>query len=90
MSHFYFGERFGFTTLTIVSRAPYFYHLYLVVPDPQTKQSLIKILSEHLIYKERPHKSFTDKLVDWLSSLIPDDEEVGRPSVFSRPQPASP
>jgi hypothetical protein len=90
LSHFYFGERFGFTTLTIVSRAPYFYHLYLVVPDPQTKQSLIKILSEHLIYKERPHKSFTDKLVDWLSSLIPDDEEVGRPSVFSRPQPASP
>ncbi|MBI3366155.1 hypothetical protein HY041_00815 [Candidatus Roizmanbacteria bacterium] len=90
LSHFYFGSRFGFATLTIVGRAPYFYHLYLVIPEVQLKQQIVKILSEHLIYKEKPHKSITDKMVDWLSSLIPDDEEINHSSVFSRPQPASP
>jgi len=91
LSHFYFGSRFGFTTLTVVGRAPYFYHLYLVVPNPETKQNLIRLLSEHLVYQEAPHKNITDKMVDWLSSLIPEDvDEVHRSSVFSRPQPASP
>ncbi len=92
LSHFYFGSRFGFITLTIVGRAPYFYHLYLVVPTQDMKGGLIKLLSEHLVYQENPHKNITDKMVDWLSSLIPEDEvnEVPHPSVFSTPQPASP
>ncbi len=92
LSHFYFGARFGFTTLTAVGRAPYFYHLYLVVPTQEMKSHLIKLLSEHLVFQENPHKSITDKMVDWLSQLIPEDEpsEAPRSSVFSTPQPASP
>lgn len=92
LSHFYFGSRFGFTTVTIVGRAPYFYHLYLVLPDPGMKQTLIRLLSEHLVYQEIPHKNMTDKMIDWLSGLIPEDkdDEVPHSSVFSRPQPASP
>ncbi|KKQ01526.1 MAG: hypothetical protein US11_C0007G0019 [Candidatus Roizmanbacteria bacterium GW2011_GWA2_36_23] len=91
LSHFYFSKRFGFDTLTVVSRAPFFYHLYLVVPDDQIKKDLIQILSEHLVFQEKPQKTFTDRLVDWLSALVPDEEEneVGFPGVSSKPQPAS-
>ncbi len=91
LSHFYFGKRFGFTTLVIVSHAPYFYHAYLVIPNNEVKSRIMEILSEHLIYQEKPQKSFTDKAIDFLSSLVPDDDrKEGRSSVFSRPQPISP
>jgi len=76
LSHFYFGKRFGFYTLTVVSQAPYYYHIYLVVPNEEIKNKLINILSNHLIYQEGPQKNFTDKAVDWLSNLIPDEEDV--------------
>lgn len=92
LSHFYFGTRFGFTTITVVGRAPYFYHLYLVIPDQETKTQLVKLLSEHLVYQEKPYRNITDKMIDWLSRLVPEDEvnEVPHSSVFSKPQPASP
>lgn len=92
LSHFYFGSRFGFTTLTIVGRAPYFYHLFLVVSSQEMKLNLVKFLSEHLVFQENPQKTITDKMIDWLSQLVPEDEpnKVPRSSVFSTPQPASP
>lgn len=78
LSHFYFGKRFGFYTLTIVSQSPYFYHVYLVVPTEEMKKKLITILSTHLLYQETPHKTITDKMLDRLSALIPDEEEVSK------------
>lgn len=84
LSHFYFRSRFGFRVLTMVSQPPYFYHAYLVIPNEEIKKTLINILSEHLIFQEKPRHSFTDKAVDWLSSLIPDDQE-GRPTVSEAP-----
>lgn len=91
LSHFYFGKRFGFHTLTIVSRPPFFYHIYLVVPNEEIKKQLVQILSEHLIYQEKPSKSLTDKLSDWLSNLIPQEEESTPtpPAAAAKPQPAS-
>jgi hypothetical protein len=76
LSHFYFGKRFGFNTLTVVSQSPYFYHLYLVVPTEEMKKKLIDILSAHLLYQETPHKTITDKMLDWVSVLVPDEEEA--------------
>ncbi len=75
LSHFYFRKRFGFDVLTVVSQPPYFYHAYLVLPNEEVKKNLVSILSEHLIYQEKPLRGFTDKMVDWLSGLIPDDQE---------------
>ena len=75
LSHFYFGKRFGFITLTIVSRAPYFYHAYMVVPNEELKQKLVSILSLHIMYQSRPTKTLSDKMLDFLSVLIPDEEE---------------
>ena len=76
LSHFYFGKRFGFHTLTVVSQSPYFYHAYLVVPTEEMKKRLIIILSTHLLYQETPQKTVTDKMLDWISLLIPDEEEA--------------
>ncbi len=76
LSHFYFSRRFGYDVLTIVGHAPYYFHAFLVVPNNEIKQKLIFILSEHLIYQEKPQRTVTDKMIDWLSSLIPDEEET--------------
>jgi len=92
LSHFYFKKRFGLDVLTIVSHAPYFYHVYLVVTDSNIKNTLIRLLSEHLIYQERPQRSFSDKMVDLLSNLIPDEEEnptPPHPAASATPLPAS-
>jgi hypothetical protein len=75
LSHFYFGKRFGFYTLTIVSRSPYFYHAYLVVPTEEMKKKLITILSAHLLYQEKPQKTITDKMLDWVAIMVPDEED---------------
>ncbi len=76
LSHFYFSKRFGFYTLTVVGRPPFSYRVYLVVPNKEIKKQLIQILSENLIFQEKPIKTFTDKLSDWLLNLIPDEEET--------------
>lgn len=95
LSHFYFTRRFGFYVLTVISHAPYFYRAYLVVPSDEIKKSLTLILSEHLIYQDRPQRGLTDKMVDWFAKLIPDEDEEstvvpgGHPTASSKPQPAS-
>lgn len=78
LSHFYFGKRFGFYTLTIVSQSPYFYHLYLVVPTSDMKKKIITILSAHLLYQETPQKTIADKMLDWISVLVPDEEGISK------------
>lgn len=75
LSHFYFKKRFGFYVLTLVGHAPYFYHAFLVVPDEELRKNLMLILSEHLVYQEKPMRSFTDKMIDWFAHLIPEDQE---------------
>lgn len=93
LSHFYFTSRFGFYILTIISHAPYFYRAYLVVPNEEIKKNLMLILSEHLIFQEKPQRSLTDKMIDWFTKLIPEEEETtptpSHPISSSKPQPAS-
>lgn len=76
LSHFYFTKKFEFYVLTIVSHAPYFYHVYMVVPNEELKKELINILSQYLIYQEKPRKTFTDKLIDFFIQLMPEEEET--------------
>ena len=81
LSHFFFTKRFGFNILTVVSQPPYLTHMFMVVPDEEMKTNLIHILSQHLLYQEKPTKSLTDRLIDWLSELVPDEEERTTPTV---------
>jgi len=90
LSHFYFSERFGFHVLTVVGHSPYFFHVYLVAPNEEIKKRVTIILSEHLIYQEKPQKNITDKMIDFLVKLIPDDqEEPDHPTSSSTTQAAS-
>lgn len=96
LSHFYFKKKFGFHVLTVVSHAPYFYHMFLVVPDDKIKNKLIGILSTYLFYQQNPQKSLTEKIVDFLIGLMPEDEEPISPQsttvgdVVQTKTPASP
>lgn len=75
LDHFFFSQRFGYEILTLVTHAPYPYHAYLVVPSREIKKKVVEILSKHIIYQEEPKKTFTDKLIDWFSKLVPNEEE---------------
>ena len=89
LSHFYFTKRFNFDILTIVSHGPYYFHTYLIVPTEEVKKAVTPILAQRLMYQDKPTRTITDKMIDWLSHLIPDDEDT--PSSFSQtPAPASP
>lgn len=74
LSHFYFTRKFDYFVLVIVSIPPYYSHMYLVVEDEATKKRVTDILSDYLLYQEKPHKTFTDKLAETLTRLMPDDE----------------
>jgi hypothetical protein len=75
LSHFYYTKKFHFNVLTLVSNAPYFYHTYIIVPDEEMRKKVTEILSHHLMYVEKPQRTITDKMVDWLSNLIPDEAD---------------
>jgi hypothetical protein len=75
LSHFYYTQRFSFHILTLVGHAPYFLHSYLIVPDDKTKDMITDILSQHIMFQEHPKRNFTDKMIDWLSHLVPDEED---------------
>jgi hypothetical protein len=75
LSHFYFINKFDYTVLVVVSIAPYYYHLYLVLPNEGVKSQIIQILSEHIVYQENPRKTSTDRVVEWFGKLMPDYED---------------
>ena len=74
LSHFYFTNRFGFIILTIVAHPPFYTHMYFVVPTEELQKKILSVLSEHLIYQEKPNRTITEKMIGLLSHLIPDDE----------------
>ncbi len=89
LSFFYFKKRFGFYVLTIVSQPPYHFHLYLVVPNEKIKNKLIEILSQYLMYQDNPRKTFVDRLTDFFSNLVPDEEEEETQVVLEKLRKAS-
>ena len=50
-------------------------HAYMVIPKPQIKKDVMRILAEHIVFQEKPQLGLTDRLITLLSHLIPDDEE---------------
>lgn len=75
LSHFYFTERFGFTVLTLVTNPPYNFHSYMIIPSDQIKKTVMKILAEHIVYQDKPMLTFTDRMIHWLTYLIPEDDD---------------
>jgi hypothetical protein len=79
LSHFYFTQRFGFTIATLVTNPPYSFHAYMVLPSEGTKKSVMKILAEHIVFQDTPQMTITDRMINWLSYLIPEDEDESNP-----------
>ena len=75
LSHFYFTKRFGFIVLTVVTQDPYNLHAYMIVPNEEVKRAVMRILAEHIVYQDKPRLTMTDRMIHWLSYLIPEDEE---------------
>jgi hypothetical protein len=75
LSHFYYTNRFGFHILTLVSHGPYYLHSFIIVPSDDIKDVVTQILSQHIMFQESPKRTLTDKMIDWLSHLVPDDDE---------------
>lgn len=75
LSYFYFTKKFGFYILTLVTHPPVNYHAYLVVPDIETKETVLALLTDHIVYIESPKKSITEKLIDLFCLLIPEEKE---------------
>ncbi len=74
LSHFYFARRFNYDVLILVTHEPYSHHFYIVVPDEKTKESIVKTISEHVMFQEKPVRTVTDKLVDWFSQFLISEE----------------
>lgn len=75
LSHFFFTQRFGYEVLTLVTQEPYSLHAYLVVPTLQIKKQVMEILTEHIMFMDQPQITWSDRAINWLSMLIPDDED---------------
>ncbi len=73
LSHYYFDERFGYQVLVLVTHGPYFAHSYLVIPDEKIKVVVNTILNQHLMFMTNPTKTLTEKLVHFLSELVPEE-----------------
>lgn len=74
LSHFYFIKKFNQDILVVVTHPPFNYHIYLVIPNEEVKEKVKNLLSEHLVYKEKPPRSLTDKLADFLQNLVPEED----------------
>lgn len=75
LSYFYITNQFDYYMLVVVSQPPLSYHIYFVIPDEEVRDRVIEILSDYLIYQEHPRRTFTDKMIGVLSSLMPSDRE---------------
>ena len=75
LDHYYFSKRWGFDILTVVTKAPYTFQAYFVIPDARVKQKTATLLSEHIMFVTNPVRTLTDRLIDLLSQVIPEDED---------------
>ncbi len=76
LSHYYFDDRLGYQVLVLVTHGPYYAHSYLVLPDNETKATVNAILNQHLMLMTNPPKTLTDKIIRFLSALIPEETTV--------------
>lgn len=83
LSHFYFIRKFDYAILVLFDRNLYHAPSYLVLPDKATHAKVFEILSNHIIYVEKPQKTLTDRMAEWLTTLMPEEES---PVASSTPQ----
>ncbi|OGK15214.1 hypothetical protein A2690_00350 [Candidatus Roizmanbacteria bacterium RIFCSPHIGHO2_01_FULL_39_12b] len=79
LAGFYITQRFDYFVITAVSNSPFFNHIYLITNSQETLQTIVDVLSDHIVFVEKPQKTFTDKLASVLSSLLPEEKIIVEP-----------
>lgn len=67
---FWFEEKWGEKIVVIQTRLPFPSQIRAVIKIT-TNDKLKKILSKYLLFMEKPQKSWTDNMSDWLGSKFP-------------------
>ncbi len=73
LSYFYFEKKFGYDILNLVSHPPFNVHISMVVPDENVKKAAVLVLSKFLFYKDKPKKTFQDKLIEFFEKIVPEE-----------------
>lgn len=74
LSHFYFIKKFDYYLLVVFTNQAFSHPLYMVIPNETIRHDVLHLLAEHLVYQESPEKTFSDKMAEWLTSLMPEEE----------------
>jgi len=75
LSSFYFLKKFDYYILVLTNKIIPTHRVYMVIENIESIEEIKKILSENLIFQEKPKKNFTDKMAEWLTKLMPDYKE---------------
>lgn len=86
LSHFYFIKKFDYYLLVIFTKQAFSHPLYMVIPNDEVRNDVLHLLADHLVYQESPEMTFSDKLAEWLTSLMP-EEESQIPAEAQKEQP---
>lgn len=67
---FWFTEKEGATLLHIDTSLRFPARLIILLASPATREALVKILSPHLPYQEKPKENAMDATADWFAAKL--------------------
>lgn len=80
LSFFYYTKRLDYYSIAIVTTRIYPSTLYLVVTDEKQLKKVVEILAQHLVFQDRPRQTITDRILQFFSSFMPQEEDQAEPS----------
>lgn len=76
LASFYITRKFDYSVITVHSNNPFFKHIFLVISEPKILQKIVNILTQHIVYVEKPQNTITEKMANFLSNMLPYEECV--------------
>ena len=74
LSSFYILQKFDYFVIVVVGIMPIFNRLHLVCPQKKILDKVIDILSEHIVFVEKPQLTISDKIGQWFTYLLPNED----------------
>ncbi len=92
LAFFYVTKKLDYYSIAVVTHRIYPSTLYFTVTSAEQKKRVIEILSEHLVFQEHSSTSGTDKILQFFSNLMPQEEDPAGSSkdVEESPEPQTP
>lgn len=70
LATFWFEEKYGKKVLVVQTRLPFPPQIRAVIV-PEAEEQVKNIMSRYLLYSKTPHKTWLDKVSEWLMDKIP-------------------